>query len=103
MIYVAPPNPAGGPPIESRFILDFSWRWRRLTRHRSLQDRGSSTAFRVGGPTVGCVRMRVKAMTMPGKIADKGTRNRGVGMQLRTENASIAIDARIDLCRAEHS
>ena len=41
--------------------------------------------------------MRVKPMTMPRKMAEKGTRKRGVRMQFRAENTIVTVDAHIDV------
>ena len=110
IISLTPPNQQENLRLSRAFIpakarrFDFSWRWRRLTRHlTACKTEDHLWLFGSVGQRSDVSRMRVKHMTMPGKIANKGTRKCGVRMQFRTKNASIAIDARIDLCRAEHS
>ena len=46
--------------------------------------------------------MRVKPMPMPRKMAEKGTRKRGVRMEFRAENAIAAVDAQIDFRSGGH-
>src|SRR5580698_6880495 len=62
MIYVTPPKLAGEPPIEPRFYSRKSKAFRLLlavatidSPSHGLQNRGSFTAFRIGGRKVGCL------------------------------------------------